>query len=46
MKMQISNHLAEMNKSTDRYVTKCDQLLFLVDFNPEVKDLSVNNFWC
>ena len=44
MKMQISNHLAELNKGTDRHVTKCDQLLFLVDFNAEVEDLSVKNF--
>ena len=32
-KMQISNHLAELSKNTDLYLTKYDQLLFLGDFN-------------
>ena len=41
--MQISNHLAELSKSTDLYLTKY-QLLFLGDFNAGVKDSSVKNF--
>ena len=28
MKMQISNHLAELSKNTDLYLTKYDHLLF------------------
>ena len=43
-KIQISNHLAELSKSTDLYLTKYDQLLFLGDFNAEVEDPSVKNF--
>ena len=38
MKMQISNHLAELNKSNDLYLTIYDQLLFLADFNAGVED--------
>ena len=34
--MQISNHLAELSKITDLYLTKYDKLLFLVDFNAEI----------
>ena len=41
--MQISNHLAEMSKSTDLYLTKYDQLLFLRDFNTGVEDSTVEN---
>ena len=41
--MQISNHLAELSKNTDLYLTKY-QLLFLGDFNAVVKDSSVKNF--
>ena len=37
MKMQISNHLAELSKSSDLYLTKYDQLLFLGDFMQELK---------
>ena len=37
--MQISNHLAELRKNTDLYLTKYDQLLFLGD-----EDSSVKNF--
>ena len=37
-KMQISNNFAELSKSTDLYLTKCDQLLFLGDFNAGVQD--------
>ena len=43
-KMQISNHLAELSKSTDLYLTKYDQLLFLTDFNAGVEDSSVKTF--
>ena len=43
-KMQISNHLAELSKNTDLYLTKYDQLLFLGDFNAGVEDSSVKNF--
>ena len=42
-KMQISNHLAELSKNTDLYLTKYDQLLFLGDFNAGVEDSSVKN---
>ena len=38
MKMQISNHLAKLNKSNDLYLTIYDQLLFLADFNAGVED--------
>ena len=41
--MQISNHLAELSKNTDLYLTKYDQLLFLGDFNAGVEDSSVKN---
>ena len=41
-KMQISNHLAELSKNTDLYLTKYDQLLLLGDFNAGVEDSSVN----
>ena len=43
--MQISNHLAELSKNTDLYLTKYDQLLFLVDFNIGVEDSSAKNFY-
>ena len=43
-KVLISNHLAELSKNIDLYLTKYDQLLFLGDFNAGVEDLSVNNF--
>ena len=39
-KIQISNHLAELRKSTDLYLTKYDKLLFLEDFNARVEDLT------
>ena len=42
--MQISNHLAELSKNTDLYLTKYDQLLFLGDFNAGVEDSPVKNF--
>ena len=42
--MQISNHLAEMSKSSYLYLTKYDQLLFLGDFNAEVENSSVKTF--
>ena len=42
--MQISNHLVELSKNTDLYLTKYDQLLFLVDFNAGVEDSSVKSF--
>ena len=41
MKMQTSNHLAELSKNTDLYLTKYDQLLFLDDFNAGDEDSSV-----
>ena len=44
-KMQKSNHLAELRESTDLYLTKYDQLLFLGDFNPGVEDSSVKIFY-
>ena len=37
-------HLAELSKSTDLYLTKYDQLLFLGDFNAVVEDSSLKNF--
>ena len=43
-KMQISNHLAELSKNTDLYLTKYDQLLFLGDFDAGVEDSSVKKF--
>ena len=43
-KMQISNCFAELSKSTDLYLTKYDQLLFLGGFNAGVEDSSVKNF--
>ena len=42
--MQISNHLAELSKNTDLYLTKYDHLLFLGDLNAGVEDSSVKNF--
>ena len=42
--MKISNHLAELSKNTDLYLTKYDQLLFLADFNAEVEDSYVKTF--
>ena len=42
-KVQISNHLAELSKSTDLYLTKYDQLLFLGDFNAGVEDSAIKN---
>ena len=41
--MEISNHLTELSKNTDLYLTKYDQLLFLGDFNAGVEDSSVKN---
>ena len=41
--MQMSNYLTELSKSTDLYLTKYDQLLFLGDFNAGVEDSSVKN---
>ena len=43
-KVQISNHLAELSKSTDLYLTKYDQLMFLGDFNAGVEDSAIKNF--
>ena len=43
-KMKISNHLADLSKNTDLYLTKYDQLLFLGDFNAGVEDSSVKIF--
>ena len=43
-KVQISNHLAELSKSTDLYLTKYDQLMFLGDFNAGVEDSANKNF--
>ena len=43
-KVQISNHLAELSKSTDLYLTKYDQLLFLGDFDARVEDSAIKNF--
>ena len=43
-KVQISNHLAELSKSTDLCLTKDDQLLFLGDFNAGVEDSTIKNF--
>ena len=40
---QISNHLAEISKITDLYLTKYDQLFFLGDFNAGLEDTSVKN---
>ena len=43
-KALISNHLAELSRTFDLCLTKCDQLLYLGDFNAGVEDSSVNNF--
>ena len=43
-KVLISNHLAELSKNIDLYLTKYDQLLFLGDFNAVIEDSSVKNF--
>ena len=42
--MQISNHLAELSKNNNLYLTKYDQLLLLGDFNAGVEDSSVKIF--
>ena len=42
-KTQISNHLAELSKSTDFYLIKYDQFLFLGDINARVEDSSVKD---
>ena len=42
--MQISNHLAELSKNSDLYLSKYDQPLFLGDFDAGVDDSSVKNF--
>ena len=39
----ISNHLAELSKNIDLYLTKYDQFLFLGSFNGGVEDSSVKN---
>ena len=41
---QISNHLSELSKDTNIYLTKYDQLLFLGDFNAGVEGTSMKNF--
>ena len=41
---QISNHLAEISKITDSYLTKYNLLFFLGDFNAGLDDRSVKNF--
>ena len=41
---QISNHLSQLSKDTNIYLTKYDQLLFLGDFNAGVEDTSMKNF--
>ena len=41
---QISNHLAEVSKLTDLYLTKYDKLFFLGDFNAGLEDTSAENF--
>ena len=43
-KALISNHLAELSKDIDLYLTKYDQLFFLGNFNAGVEDSSVQNF--
>ena len=43
-KVQISNHLAELSKSTDLDLTKYDQLLSLGDFNAGVEDSAIKIF--
>ena len=42
-KMQMSNHAAELNKSTDLYLTIYDQILFSGNFNAGVEDSSIKN---
>ena len=42
--MEISTHFLELSESTDLYLTKYDQLLFLGDFNAGVEDSSVKIF--
>ena len=42
-KALISNHLAELSKNIDLYLTKYDQLLFLGDFIAGVEDSLVKN---
>ena len=43
-KLQISNHLEELSKSNDLYLTEYDQLLLSGDFNAGVEDSSIKNF--
>ena len=43
-KVQIPNHLAELSKSTDLYLTEYDQLLFLGEFYAGVEDSAIKNF--
>ena len=43
-KIQISNRLAEMSRSTDLYLTKYDYLLLLDDFIVRFLDSSVHNY--
>ena len=43
-KMQLSNNLVELSKSTDLYLIKYDQLLFLGGLNAGIEDSSVKNF--
>ena len=42
-KMKMSNHAAELNKSTDLYLTIYDQILFSGNFNAGVEDSSIKN---
>ena len=42
-KMKMSNHTAELNKSTDLYLTIYDQILFSGIFNAGVEDSSIKN---
>ena len=42
--MQISNHLSELSKNTDLYLTKYDQILLLGDFNAGVEESSFKHF--
>ena len=42
-KLQISNHLEELSKSNDLYLTEYDQLLLSGDFNAGVEDTPIKN---
>ena len=43
-KTSLSNHIAELSKTLDLFITKYERLLFLGDFNAEMEDISIKIF--